>query len=380
MITKLFTRRRCVEGREIQEPTVLAIVLVGLGFVVLLGAMGWAVCGVTPHGAGVWGLAVVAAALAGLILVRRRRPAAVTRRQAWSRRVGRAGRVLCAVLLACWLGLIGWSQLSPGGPMPAPRADPDMVRVLTWNIYHGSEKGAPWKWHDWARRKPALRAALDGAAPDVLCVQEAVAEQVAFLEKALPGHSRVGVGRDDGQSGGEFCAIYFNRARFEEIGGGTFWLEEPTDRPLRRSALNPHRICTWARLRERGSGRVLRVYNTHQYLTEKARVSAARVILAHITAGDPTDAVLVAGDFNASPGAPSRVLFAEAGLTDSAELAGKAPGAATYHFYGLRLRSLDGILVSPDWDIHSHQVLDVRPNNTFPSNHFGVLADLTLRP
>ena len=110
-----------------------------------------------------------------------------------------------------------------------------------------------------------LRAALDEAKPDILCVQEATPEQVAFLEEALPAHGRVGVGRD-GPSGGEHCAIYFNRQRFAAIGGNTFWLEEPIDQPGASSALDAKRICTWVRLRDQANGRTVRVYNAHLYL------------------------------------------------------------------------------------------------------------------
>src|SRR5262249_38065021 len=158
-------------------------------------------------------------------------------------------------------------------------------RVVTWNIHCGQDEGPPWKRFDWHRRKQPLRLALDQARPDILCVQEATPEQVAFLEETLPGHRRVGVGRD-GQ-GGEHCAIYFSRQRFTEIGGSTFWLKEPIDQPRSGSALDVKRICTWVRLRDQVSGRIVRVYNTHLYLTESPRLTAAQLILAHVKVGDP---------------------------------------------------------------------------------------------
>jgi endonuclease/exonuclease/phosphatase family metal-dependent hydrolase len=281
-------------------------------------------------------------------------------------------------VLACWLGLIVWSKLNPGGPMPAPKADPASIRVLTWNIHCGQEDGPFWGRFAWAERKHALQAVLRRAGPDILCVQEAREGQVVFLEQALPTHRRVGVGRDDGRSAGEFCAIYFNPDRFEFITGDTFWLQEPIDEPGGGSVLRCKRICTWVRLRDRASGRILRVYNTHSYLTEGARLPAARLIREQIAAGDPSDAVILCGDFNTAPGAPSRRLFAEAGLADSAVVAGKPAGTPTYHCYGIPLRCLDAILLSGPWQVRHHLVLDAKPDNTFPSDHFGVLADLAL--
>jgi endonuclease/exonuclease/phosphatase family metal-dependent hydrolase len=284
---------------------------------------------------------------------------------------------LFIVLLTCWLGLIVWLAICPGGPDPAPKADPALIRVITWNIHCGQDEGPPWKQFDWPQRKQALRMALDQARPDILCVQEATPQQVAYLEEILPEHHRVGIGRD-GAAGGEHCAIYFNWQRFTEIGGNTFWLEEPTDQPRAGSALDVKRICTWVRLRDRASGRTLRVYNTHLYLTESPRLTAAHLILAQIAAGDPTDAVLLTADFNAAPAAPSRRLFNEDGLTDSAERAGKPIGKPTFQLYGIGLWCIDGILVDSNWGVRDHRILDVKPVNIFPSDHFALLADLAL--
>jgi len=140
--------------------------------------------------------------------------------------------------------------------------------------------------------------------------------------------------------------------------------------------LGPKRICTWARLRDRQTARAFRVYNTHQYLTERARVEASRIILAQIDLGDWSDGVLVAGDFNAPPDTRDRRLFGAAGLISSAQLAGVSTSSRTYQFYGIRTRRLDDILVNPSWRVLNQYVIDTKPENTFPSDHFGVMADL----
>jgi hypothetical protein len=263
MNTGLLTRRRRVLDREVREPTLLALALTVAGFAVLLSACAVGIAGLPAFGHAWWTFAAVAAILLCLVRAPRRRPEPgpppPTGRQRWSRRLLGLGRLLVIAVLACWLGLIAWSAFCPGGPGPAPKASPGLIRVVTWNVHCGQDEGPPWKRFDWPVRKHALRAALDRAGPDVLCVQEATPEQVAFLEGALPGHRRVGVGRDGAEAGGEHCAIYFDRQRFEGIGGDTFWLEEPTDRPRAGSALGVKRICTWVRLRDRVSGRAARV-------------------------------------------------------------------------------------------------------------------------
>lgn len=323
-----------------------------------------------------WVLAAVAAILGWLVLgvCRRTKHASLPGRQNWLRRIFSIGRLLIIVVLTFWLGLIFWSAVCPSGPVPPRKTNPDLIRVVSWNIHCGQDEGPPWKQFHWPARKDALREALDLVQPDILSVQEATPEQVLFIEKALSGHDRVGVGRD-GQAGGEHCAIYFRRDRFEEIDGNTFWLEEPIDQPRPGSALDVKRICTWVRLRDRVNGRTLRIYNTHLYLTEAPRLRAIQLILADIAARDPADAVILTADFNASPGVHSRRLFLEAGLRDATEKARKP----TFHFfYGIGVWSIDGILVDPHWRVHHQFVLDIKPRNTFPSDHFGLLADLAL--
>jgi endonuclease/exonuclease/phosphatase family metal-dependent hydrolase len=386
MIHKLLVRQRTVLGQSVREPTLLALVLTALGSLLLLTACAGAFYFVATCGFGWFAFAAVAVLLAALLaLPRLRRPADAappTGRTRWLRRLRGGARAILAVMLAAWLGLIAWSELTPGGPMP-PAPEPGAVRVLTWNILHGSDDGPPWRQQNWPARKRALAAVLREARPDILCVQEARPEQVAFLEQTLAGYRRVGVGGEDGRDQGEHCAIFFRSDRFEHLADGTFWLQAPTDRPA-DPGHRAKRTCTWVRLRERGGGRAVRVYNAHlpgrtaAAVRGQSRLSASRIVLDHIKAADPGDAVVLAGDFNAGPDAPSRRVFAEAALRETAALAGGEAAPATYQFYGLRMGSLDGILVGPRWGVRRHLVVDVKPDGVFPSDHFGVLADLTL--
>jgi endonuclease/exonuclease/phosphatase family metal-dependent hydrolase len=337
-----------------------------------------------PFGHRGWAFAAVAVTLAVLLagLVRNARRDAVSRGGAgptsrpWV--ASRSGWLFLAGLLVGSLSLIAWSGVRRGGPMPPPKADPDAIRVVTWNILVGADGGVPWHRHGWSIRKDAIRSALAGTMPDILCVQEALDAQTRAIAQMLPRHDRVGVGRDDGRSGGEHCAIYFDGGRFERLGGGTFWLEEPADAPPVRTILGPKRVCTWVRLRDRRTARSFRVYNLHLYLTDSAQQEAVRLIVDRIVRDDAAEPVLVAGDFNAEPGASCRRLFDEAGLRPSAVMAGVSPGTPTYQFYGIRLRSLDEVLVDRGWRVASRRVLDMKPGNTYPSDHFGVMADLRL--
>jgi endonuclease/exonuclease/phosphatase family metal-dependent hydrolase len=362
---------------------VAVLVSTALVVALMLCGLAWAVFVFQPFGDRHWSLVAVAATLAAVtVKFRRGRDQPTDQITSPERLFGRSlrlGRRVLASALACWLALIVWSAVSPGGAMPPAKSNPAAIRVLTWNILHGTDRGMPWMQFGWPTRKKAIATVLAGAKPEILCVQEALEEQGEFLAELLPSHRRVGVGRDDGRTAGEHCSILFDRSRFEELGGGTFWLEEPTDRPPAEFRLGPKRICTWARLRDRQTGRALRVYNTHQYLTEQARVRAVELMLSRIDAGDPSDAVFITGDFNAPPDTQDRRLLEAVGFVSSAQVSGVSASSSTYQFYGIRLRRLDDILVDRSWRVVNQFVIDAKPGNTFPSDHFGVMADLVMK-
>jgi endonuclease/exonuclease/phosphatase family metal-dependent hydrolase len=366
--------------RGAREPRVISIVPATIALLGLFCGWAWAVFVFQPYGDRLWLLVIVAAGLFGVVAVLRPGSRIATALPLRLERIlGRSlwlGKSVFAGALGCWLGLIAWSAISSGGPLPAANANPAAIRVATWNILHGTERGMPWTRFGWPIRKKALQTALEATKPDIFCVQESLEEQLEFLAGVLPGHERVAVGRDDGRRAGESCAIFFDRKRFEQLGGGTFWLEAPIEEPMIHRFWGPKRICTWVRLRDRETGHSLRVYNTHQYMTEPARVEAVRIILAKIDIEDPTDAVLVAGDFNAPPETQDRRLFEAVGFISTAQRAGASTAAPTYQFYGIRLRRLDDILVNRGWRVVNHHVIDAKPDNIFPSDHFGVMADL----
>ncbi|HEV3120312.1 MAG TPA: hypothetical protein VGY53_00345, partial [Isosphaeraceae bacterium] len=53
--------------------------------------------------------------------------------------------------------------------------------------------------------------------------------------------------------------------------------------------------------------------------------------------------------------------------------------APTFHFYGIRLRALDDVLMNHSWEIKKRRILDIKRGNTFPSDPFGILVDAVLR-
>ena len=205
------------------------------------------------------------------------------------------------------------------------------LTLLNWNIKCGSDRG-PLK-NGWPRRKLALKEALSGERFDILSVQEGLLGQLKFLQDSLPEFERVGVGRTDGQSAGEHCAIFFSRKRFELRSRGDFWLSPTPQKPSRSfdPPPLPPRICSWALLKERASGVEFRVFNTHFPLTGPARRKSAGVLIEEMAKIHPDVPAILSGDFNSRPGsAPLRAIEAS-GWTRVGD------GTRTFHLKGVAL-------------------------------------------
>ncbi len=263
-------------------------------------------------------------------------------------------------------------------PRPKPKQEPDPkpFKLITWNIQYGREAGGDL--NNWPARKKALAAALEREKPAILCVQEALAGQLEFLEKQLVGYRRVGVGRDDGKEKGEHAAIFCDEKHLAVLENGTFWLSDTPDKPGRTWGNRYVRICTWVRLREKSSGRTFRIFNTHFPLNASARLKSSELMVARIKAAKAVDPVILCGDFNCGPGSGPWKIFAKAGFADAAMSAGGRSGTATFHKFGIPLVCLDAVFVSRGWEATGHRVVSGARERVYPSDHFGVVTVLKL--
>lgn len=263
----------------------------------------------------------------------------------------------------------------------AAQAQADIV-AATYNLRYQTPADGP---NAWPHRRAAVLALLRYHEIELLGTQEALVEQVEDLE-TLPGFQRVGVGRDDGVRAGEHTAIFFRRDRFELLASGTFWLSETPDRPSRGwDGRCCHRIATWARLRERPSGRVLLALSTHfDHEGEVARHESARLLLRRLPEMADGAPVVVLGDFNATPAsAPLRLLHGA--LHDARAISETPPYGPEGTFNGFRIDApldarIDHVLLSPGWRVLRYAALTDQHQGRYPSDHLPVVVRLRWPP
>ena len=177
-------------------------------------------------------------------------------------------------------------------------AQKDTVTVISYNIrYNNPDDGD----NIWDNRKANSVTMVNMEKPDFLCVQEAYFVQLEYLLQNLPQYGYIGVGRDDGKQGGEHMAILYDKARFEVVEHGDFWLSATPDVCSRGWDAACHRIVTWGYFRDKQTGKHVYCFNTHlDHVGEVARRESVKLITQRIKeiVKDKKAPIFLTGDFN----------------------------------------------------------------------------------
>ncbi len=172
--------------------------------------------------------------------------------------------------------------------------------MMTYNIRYDNPDDGP---DNWKHRKKDMVRFINRISPLVLGIQEGMGHQVAYLNEHLKDYDFIGVGRDDGKTEGEYCAIFYQSNQLKLIKSGTFWLSEtPSAVSTGWDAALP-RICTYGLFEEVDSKERFWVFNTHfDHKGVLARENSAALLVNQIPSINRENLPLVLmGDFNATP-------------------------------------------------------------------------------
>jgi endonuclease/exonuclease/phosphatase family metal-dependent hydrolase len=255
---------------------------------------------------------------------------------------------------------------------------PAPFRVATFNIRCPIDKGE----NAWTCRVERVRALIKGHGFDLVGLQEATSNQIDDL--LSEGWAYVGVGRDDGKRGGEASCIFYKKDRFEVRAADTFWLSETPSVPGSKSwNTGCTRVCTWARMADRKTGREFFFFNTHlDHMSKEAREKGMSLILARMTRLAQGRPVLLTGDMNATPGTEpikraAAVLYEAVKLTRTPH-AGPVATSNGFKFDRVPTAEIDHIFVSGGVTVLTHATFDDSQNKLYPSDHFPVAADVVV--
>ena len=269
------------------------------------------------------------------------------------------------------------------------------LRVMSFNIRCGTANDGE---DHWKNRKEMVFDLLRNHKSDVVGLQEALKIQIDEIIKAVPVFGMVGVGRDDGKTKGEYCAILYNRERLIVDDTGTFWLSDTPELPGSITWGNDcTRICTWARFVEKNSGRAFYVYNLHlDHISQPSREKSVVLIAERIGQRKHKEPFIVTGDFNAGENNPA-ILYLKGlkALGDGKGSELKNPFAVvdtfrvlhpdvkdvgTFNeFKGIRTGDkIDYIFTMPGLKVLDAKIVHENIDGRYPSDHFPVTATLGL--
>jgi endonuclease/exonuclease/phosphatase family metal-dependent hydrolase len=266
-------------------------------------------------------------------------------------------------------------------------------QVMSFNIRYGTANDGP---DHWKHREPLVIQVLKDHQPDIVGLQEALHFQIETLCAALPQYARIGVGRDDGKTQGEYSAILYRPERFRKTASGTFWLSDTPEVPGSITWGNAcTRICTWATLEDRKNGRTVAVYNTHwDHVSQPSRVKSATLLTRWMQQSPAVHGIILTGDLNADEANPATRLLQQASLAlrtvgeeatrpeklvdTFRKLHPRAVDVGTFNgFKGTRSGGkIDYVFATDNLKVIEARILHDNREGRYPSDHFPVSATL----
>lgn len=259
-------------------------------------------------------------------------------------------------------------------PVAGGAARTDTLAVVTLNLWHDQR--------DWPRRRAMILDELRSLRPDVICLQEVLQHatlrnQAHDLADSLD--YRVTFGSVDSVTS---VKRYGNAILARHPMLETAWkpLEPKSD----------YRVVVQMRIAFRG--RPVDVFVTHLHHTAEGaaiRAEQMRDLLVYVKTRRGKGAVVLAGDFNAPPGAPELGAMTTPYVDVFAALHPSTAGDTVTTLnpaMGHAPRRIDYVFVSrdgrPAFRPLSSEIVFDQPaaDGTWPSDHFGVVARLLVEP
>ncbi len=256
------------------------------------------------------------------------------------------------------------------------------ITIGTFNIRYDNPRDSGNLWVD---RAPIVSNLIRFHGFDILGIQEGLKNQLDDISTALPEYARYGKGRDDGKDAGEHSAIYYKKDRFKLLISGDFWLSETPDVPGKGWDVTCcNRICSWVYLEDVKTKKQFYAFNVHyDHQGVIARRESSKLILKKISEIAGNKPVLLTGDFNGGRDSEWYKTIATSNQLVDVHSKVKFPYANNSSSNGFRIPRgtsvIDHIFMSNQFSASKWGILTDTYYGKFPSDHFPVLAEVTLK-
>ncbi|MBQ5995272.1 MAG: endonuclease/exonuclease/phosphatase family protein [Clostridia bacterium] len=232
---------------------------------------------------------------------------------------------------------------------------------------------------NWYYRGPLLLRTLTKANADIIGFQEVKPDAFELLHRALKGYGSFIDYREECDDP-EGCPIFYNLSKFAAERNGTFWLSETPDRVSKDWGAACYRICSYAVLVLKESGKKLAVFNTHlDHVSEQARIKGIKLILQKLNEFGGMPCVIM-GDFNDHENSRTYLSATEL-FCDAKYKTADTDSGATYHEWGTMTNcgNIDYFFVSKQGiDVLQYRVIRTTYDGVYPSDHYPIKLKLNL--
>lgn len=253
------------------------------------------------------------------------------------------------------------------------------IVIATFNIRYDNPRDSG---NLWADRKAYVASLIRFHDFDVFGTQEGLKHQLDDIQQQLPQYERYGIGRDDGQTKGEYSAIFYKKEKFTLLKSGDFWLSETPDKPGFGWDARINRICSWVQLKDKVTGKTFYCFNVHyDHQGMVARRESSKLLLSKIRSISGKDPVILTGDFNGDHRSEWYESIAHSGVLKDSFREVKHPyvNNGTFQNFGRNFNTadiIDHVFISTHFTVKRWGVLTDSYSGKFPSDHFPVLTEI----
>ncbi len=197
--------------------------------------------------------------------------------------------LILVVTISFFVFIVPWSYES------VPVKTDENTRIISYNIKYAE---------DWLEsfeyRKDVILEQLYSYNADIISLQEANygwMNNDDGLPVLLEEYAYVGVGREDGDTQGEYAPIFYLEDKYNVLESDTLWLSQTPNEVSIGWDASTYRIMTYVTFEDVESKEIFTVYNTHlDHIGEDARKNSVDLIINTINENE--NPYIITGDMN----------------------------------------------------------------------------------
>lgn len=250
------------------------------------------------------------------------------------------------------------------------------LNVISFNIRNCDDKDG----HSVAERAPRAGAVISKYNPDIICLQEYKAIWEPYITEYFENDYEIYIKFRDSLADSEATPMLWRKDKFDCIKKGYFWLSDTPEVESRGwdELYNCYRICLYAVLKDKQSGKTFTVLNTHYGFGDKGQVDSSRLIFEYIQKISNFKTFVV-GDFNMTSESKGYAAMTE-NLVDLNSATSKDEGI-TYHGYNpekIDNEHIDFCFIDKDIKPINQTILRDTFDGKFPSDHYPLFIELEI--